>query len=134
MGGSDIAPSFRHPRRRGVPVVWRRWRRRGPLVLGVTGALLLSHLALAAATGAPADAPGAAVLAAFLQNLAHWFQYLAGLVAVATVAYGGLRHAAAHSAHAQAEAWRIVLAGLGGLVIALLAPTLVSVVTGLIPS
>lgn len=61
-------------------------------------------------------------------------QYLGSLVAVATVAYGGLRHAAAHSARAQADAWRIVLAGVGGLVIALLAPTIVSIVQGLIPS
>jgi type IV secretory pathway VirB2 component (pilin) len=80
------------------------------------------------------DGPGAAVLAAFLENVVRWFQYLASLVAVATVAYGGLRHTAAHSAHAQAEAWRIVLAGVGGLVIALLAPTIVAIVTGLIPS
>lgn len=77
---------------------------------------------------------GAAILAGFLANLTRWFQYLASLVAVATVAYGGLRHAAAHSARAQAEAWRIVLAGVGGLVIALLAPTIVSIVQGLIPS
>lgn|GEM_PF-5519181 len=77
---------------------------------------------------------GTAVLAAFIENVTRWFQYLATLVAVATVAYGGLRHAVAHSARAQAEAWRIVLAGVGGLVIALLAPTIVSIVQGLIPS
>jgi hypothetical protein len=119
-----------------VADVGRGWRGSGAAICGGLGALLLSHpaLALAASQGGPAGQPGAAILAAFLENLARWFQYLAGLVAVATVAYGGLRHAAAHSAHAQAEAWRIVLAGLGGLVIALLAPTLVSVVTGLIPS
>jgi hypothetical protein len=89
--------------------------------------------AVTASAAGPVGGSGAAVLAGFLQNLAHWFEYLAGLVSVATVAYGGLRYAAAHSAHAQTEAWRIVLAGLGGLVIALLAPTLVAVVAGLIP-
>ena len=112
--------------------------RAGILLACALGAAALAHPALAAAPGASAASPagtaGAAVLAAFLQNLARWFQYLAGLVSVATVAYGGLRHAAAHSASAQAEAWRIVVGGLGGLVIALLAPTLVAVVTGLIPS
>ena len=77
---------------------------------------------------------GAAQLGAFIQNLTQWFQYLAGLLAVATVAYGGVRQTLAHSARAQADAWRIVLAGLAGLVIALLAPTIVSVVQGLIPS
>jgi FtsH-binding integral membrane protein len=97
-------------------------------------AILLLALGPRAAAAAPADAPGAAVLAGFLQNVARWFEYLASLVAVATVAYGGLRHAAAHTARDQAEAWRIVLAGLAGLVIALLAPTLVAVVEGLVPS
>jgi hypothetical protein len=55
-------------------------------------------------------------------------------VAVCTIAYGGIRHAAAHTAHAQAEAWRIVAAGVGGLVIALLAPTIVAIVRSLIPA
>ena len=77
---------------------------------------------------------GASVIAGFVQNVTSWLEYLTSLVAVATVAYGGLRHAAAHSPRDQAEAWRIVLAGLGGLVIALLAPTIVSIVQGLIPS
>lgn len=95
--------------------------------------VVLVALSLPAAA-APPDGAGAAVLATFLQNVTRWFEYLASLVAVATVAYGGLRHAAAHSARAQAEAWRIVIGGLGGLVIALLAPTIVSIVAGLIPS
>lgn len=99
------------------------------VVIGLT----ISEAAAPALASAP-DGPGATVLAQFLQNLAHWFQYLASLVAVATVAYGGLRHAAAHSAHAQSEAWRIVLGGVGGLIIALLAPSIVSVVQSLIPS
>lgn len=99
------------------------------LVMGFT-----LDLAGPAAAATEPSGQGAAILAQFLQNLAHWFQYLASLVAVATVAYGGLRHAAAHSAHAQSEAWRIVLAGVGGLVIALLAPTIVSIVESLIPS
>lgn len=107
------------------------WR---PLLLPAA-AVPFAGLALGvpALAAAPAD-PGAAVLAAFLQNVVHWLQYLAGLVAVATVAYGGLRHTAAHSPRAQAEAWGIVLAGLGGLVIALLAPTIVSIVTNMIPT
>ncbi len=76
---------------------------------------------------------GAAVIAGFVHNVTSWLEYITSLVAVATVAYGGLRHAMAHSPRDQAEAWRIVLAGIGGLVIALLAPTIVSIVQGLIP-
>ena len=60
--------------------------------------------------------------------------YLASFVSICTIAYGGLRHAAAHTAHSQAEAWRIIGAGVGGLVVALLAPTIVSIVRGLIPT
>ena len=119
-----------------------RFARAGLLpVGGAAVALLLPAPVLAAAlatsagaAGLPSTDPGGMVLAAFLQDLARWLQYLAGLVAVVTVAYGGLRHAAATSPHAQAEAWRIVIAGLGGLVIALLAPTIVAIVTGMIPS
>ncbi|HVB11244.1 MAG TPA: TrbC/VirB2 family protein [Bacillota bacterium] len=99
----------------------------------VAAVLVVAALTAPAAAAAPAGAAGA-VLATFLQNLTRWFEYLASLVAVATVAYGGLRHAAAHSARAQADAWRIVLGGIGGLVIALLAPTIVAIVTGLIPT
>ena len=55
-------------------------------------------------------------------------------MAICTVAYGGLRHAVAHTAHAQAEAWRIIGAGVGGLVVALLAPTIIAIVRGLIPT
>ena len=78
--------------------------------------------------------PGTDVVQAFFANLAHWFEYIASFVSVCTVAYGGLRHAAAHNAHAQAEAWRIIAAGVGGLVVALLAPTIVAIVRGLIPA
>jgi hypothetical protein len=88
---------------------------------------------LALAVPAPAGG-GAQVLAAFLDNVTRWLQYLATLAAVATVAYGGLRYAVATSPRAQAEAWRLILAGLGGLVIALLAPTLVGIAEGLIPA
>lgn len=102
--------------------------------LGPAVTLLLLVTLARPAAAAPPDGAGAAVLAAFLQNVTRWFEYLASLVAVATVAYGGLRHAAAHSARAQADAWRIVLGGVGGLVIALLAPTIVAIVAGLIPS
>ncbi len=97
------------------------------MVLSV--AMGTGHVLAAAPQGA-----GATVLTTFLGNVTRWFQYLASLVAVSMVAYGGLRHAAAHSARAQAEAWRIVWAGIGGLLIALLAPTIVSIVQGLIPS
>lgn len=78
--------------------------------------------------------PGASVVAAFLQNVTHWFQYLASLAAVAMVAFGGLRYVLAGNSRAQADAWRLILAGLGGLVIALLAPTIVAIVQGLVPS
>lgn len=78
--------------------------------------------------------PGTEVIQGFLHNLAAWFQYIASLVSICTIAYGGIRHAAAHTAHAQAEAWRIVAAGAGGLVIALLAPTIVSIIRSLIPA
>jgi hypothetical protein len=77
---------------------------------------------------------GTEVIQTFFSNLARWFEYIASFVAVCTVAYGGLRHAAAHTAHAQADAWRIIAAGIGGLVVALMAPTLVAIVRGLIPS
>jgi len=111
------------------------WIAAGLLGCAAPGAVLAASAVLAgASTALPGADPGGAVLAAFLQDMARWFQYLAGLVAVAMVAYGGLRHAAATSPHAQAEAWRIVIAGLGGLVIALLAPTIVSIVAGMIPS
>ncbi len=93
--------------------------------------LLFPAPVAAAATAAPA---GSQVLAEFIHNVTQWCEYLAGIVAVATVAYGGLRHTLAHTPRAQAEAWRIVLAGLGGLVIALLAPTIVAIVQGLIPT
>lgn len=98
--------------------------------LGIPLAFLPARVVLAAAP----SGSGAVVLSTFIQNLTRWFEYLAGLLAVATVAYGGLRHTLAHSPRAQAEAWRIVLAGLGGLVIALLAPTIVGIVQGMIPS
>ena len=101
-----------------------------PAALAVAAALLEGPVAGAAA---PAGS-GAAVVAAFLDNLTHWLQYLASLLAVVTVAYGGLRYAVAHTPRAQADAWRLILAGLGGLVIALLAPTIVAIVQGLIPS
>jgi Na+/melibiose symporter-like transporter len=100
------------------------------VVLGIPLAFLPARMVLAAAP----SGSGAVVLATFIQNLTRWFEYLAGLLAVATVAYGGLRHTLAHSPRAQADAWRIVLAGLGGLVIALLAPTIVGIVQGMIPS
>lgn len=77
---------------------------------------------------------GTSVIQTFFSNLTQWFQDIAGFVAICTVAYGGLRHTAAHTAHAQAEAWRIIAAGIGGLVVALLAPTIVSIVRGLIPT
>lgn len=77
---------------------------------------------------------GTQVIQTFFTNLAHWFEAIASFVAVCTVAYGGLRHAAAHTAHGQAEAWRIIAAGIGGLVVALLAPTIVAIVRGLIPA
>ena len=99
-------------------------------MVGLGLSIALTAPVLAAAP----DSSGTAILTQFLQNVAHWFQYLASLVAVATVAYGGLRHAAAQSAHAQSEAWRIVLGGVGGLIIALLAPAIVSIVQSLIPS
>jgi len=84
---------------------------------------------------AAADVPAAtAVISGFLLNTAHWFQYLASVVAVASIAYGGLRLAVATSPRAQAEAWRVVLAGIGGLLLALLAPTIVAVVSGLVPA
>lgn len=104
---------------------------------GARAVVLLAGTLLLPASPVWAAVPGgagAAELASFLHNLTQWFEYLAGLFAVATVAYGGLRHTLAHSARAQADAWRIVLAGLGGLVIALLAPTVVGIVQGLIPS
>ncbi len=92
-------------------------------------------LSAASATGAgAAPGPGAPVIAAFLQNVTRWLQYLASLAAVATVAYGGLRYIVAHDSRAQADAWRLILAGMGGLVIALLAPTIVSIVQGMVPS
>lgn len=94
-------------------------------------ALLWLHAGVA--TAAAPSGSGATVIAGFIQNVTSWLEYITSLVAVATVAYGGLRHAAAHSPRDQAEAWRIVLAGLSGLVIALLAPTIVSIVRGLIP-
>jgi type IV secretory pathway VirB2 component (pilin) len=106
-----------------------RWRR-------AVGALVLPLLWVALPGRALADpgGPGTAVIQAFLANVAHWIQVIASTVAVCTVAYGGLRHAAAHTAHAQAEAWRVIAAGVAGLVVALLAPTIVSIVQGLIPS
>jgi hypothetical protein len=95
--------------------------------------------AVALSTAAPSawaapGGPGTAIITGFLANVAQWLQFVAGAVSVCTVAYGGIRHATAHTSHAQAEAWRVIVAGLGGLVVALLAPTLVSVVQGLIPS
>ncbi len=113
-----VRPIHRHLRIRGIQM---------------TAGFALVLLAAPAHASAPGG-PAAMVLTQFLQNIARWFQYLASLVAVATVAYGGLRHAVAHTAHAQAESWRIVLAGVGGLVIALLAPTIVSIAASLIPS
>lgn len=107
----------------------------GPGVRAVASAATLAGLALVSAPAlAAVPAQGSAVIAEFIGNVTRWLQYLASLVAVATVAYGGLRYAVAHSPRAQAEAWRLILAGLGGLVIALLAPTIVSLVQGLIPS
>ena len=111
--------------------MWRSGRFRRVPWSALAALLVLPVPSLLAA--APAGA-GAAVLTGYLQNVTHWLEYLASLVAVATVAYGGLRCAASHSPRAQAEAWRIVLAGVGGLVIALLAPSIVSIVQGLIPS
>ena len=106
---------------------------RGCRMVLVAAMILLPSRGAWAAAATPSG-PGVAELTVFIQNLTHWFEYLAGLFAVATVAYGGLRHTVAHSARAQADAWRIILAGLGGLVIALLAPTIVGIVQGLIPS
>jgi hypothetical protein len=110
------------------------WRCRLGAVAGLTAAVWSLGALVAPAVWAAPGGAGTAVIQGFLSNLASWFQYLAAVVALCTVAYGGLRHAAAHSAHAQAEAWRIVAAGIGGLVIALLAPSIVSIVQGLIPS
>lgn len=96
---------------------------------------ILPHMAhLALASDSSAIPAGTAVIAGLLSNTAHWFEYLASFVSVCTLAYGGLRVAVAHSPRAQADAWRIILAGIGGLVVALLAPTIVAIVQGMIPS
>ncbi|HVB10106.1 MAG TPA: TrbC/VirB2 family protein [Bacillota bacterium] len=109
----------------------KQWRR----VLGVAPLwFILAGAMLAPTAVAAPGGPGTAVITGFLANVAQWLEFIAGTVSVCTVAYGGVRHAAAHTSHAQAEAWRVIMAGLGGLVLALLAPTLVSVVQGLIPS
>ncbi len=95
----------------------------------------LPSIAQIALTSSSSTVPaGTAVIAGFLSNTAHWFEYLASFVSVCTLAYGGLRVAAAHTPRAQADAWRIILAGIGGLVVALLAPTIVAIVQGMIPS
>lgn len=96
--------------------------------------LMLVVVAAPATAYAQPGGAGTAIVEGFLDNIVHWIQAIAGTVAVCTVAYGGLRHASAHNPHAQAEAWRIIAAGVAGLVIALLAQTIVSIVRGLIPS
>ena len=111
-----------------------RWAGRSLAVLAALGLSGLPGAAALAASAPAAPGAGAGILAGFIANVTHWLQYLVSLVAVATVAYGGLRYALAHSPKAQADAWRLILAGLGGLVIALLAPTLVSIVQGMVPT
>jgi type IV secretory pathway VirB2 component (pilin) len=98
----------------------------------LSGAIWLT--ASSATVPGAVSGPGATVIATFLQNVTRWLQFLASLAAVATVAYGGLRYIVAHDARAQADAWRLILAGIGGLVVALLAPTIVSIVQGMVPS
>ncbi len=109
----------------------RRCRR---LLLPVLLAAVLACAGVAPGAWADPGGAGTAVITGFLTNVAQWLQFVAGAVSVCTVAYGGIRHATAHSARSQAEAWRVIVAGLGGLVLALMAPTLVSIVQGLIPS
>ncbi len=109
-----------------------RWWRRALVAVS-----LLALFACGGAAPAGAATPGGAgtaVITGFLTNVAQWLQFIAGAVSVCTVAYGGIRHATAHNARSQADAWRVIGAGLGGLVLALMAPTLVSIVQGLIPS
>jgi hypothetical protein len=108
----------------------RRWGL--SLGSGLCLVILVSAVCQAAST---ATVPAAtAVIAGFLNNVAHWFEYVASMVALTTIAYGGIRVAIAHNPRAQADAWRVILAGMGGLLIALLAPTIVSIIQGMVPT
>ncbi len=111
-----------------------RWRLLPPVGSGLLLSLLVSASCAAASVSTAGVPPATAVIAGFLNNVAQWFQYLASLVALATIAYGGVRVAVAHNPRAQADAWRVILAGMGGLLVALLAPAIVSIIQGMVPT
>ncbi|MDA8145777.1 MAG: pilin [Thermaerobacter sp.] len=66
-------------------------------------------------------------------NLVRWFQYVAGGVSTAVLAYGALKHMISHTPYALEESKRIMTVAVVGLLIALMAPTIVSLITSLIP-
>ena len=67
-------------------------------------------------------------------NLVRWFQYVAGGVSTAVLAYGALKHMISHTPYALEESKRIMTVAVVGLLIALMAPTIVSLITSLIPA
>jgi hypothetical protein len=96
-------------------------RRRRRLLVAVSLLAILGYAGAGPQAWADPGGAGTAVITGFLSNVAQWLQFIAGAVSVCTVAYGGIRHATAHTARSQAEAWRVIVAGLGGLVLALMA-------------
>ncbi len=82
----------------------------------------------------PIGGQAGATIIQLLNNVVSWFQYLAGGVSTAVLAYGAIKYMFAHSPHSAEEARRILTVAVLGLVVALLAPTIISLVTSLIPA
>ncbi len=94
----------------------------------------MSILPVVLAAPPPIGGPAGATIIQLLNNVVSWFQYLAGGVSTTVLAYGAIKYMMAHSPRAVEDARRVLTVAVLGLVVALLAPTIVSLVSSLVPS